>query len=97
MPRGDAKNLACLATSINVLFAAVIIPPRGISNAPLMPGPTSRPHRCGSELLFLWIPLRINGCFIYELGVVSSLRLNLLYISSIGELSVYVSANPFFD
>ena len=65
IPFGDIKNLPILAASIADLSTDVSIPPLGKSNVenifPTVDFPN--PHRCGSELPFLCIPLNIKGCF----------------------------------
>ena len=81
-------NLLIRATSNAILFKLVINPPRGISAVIV------GPNLCGSEFSSLCIPLNMNGSLAYARIDATSLTLTILYMSSIGESFVYVSANP---
>ena len=91
IPFGLINHLPKRAASTNILSAAVTIP--------LLINPSSKfnpnPHLRGFALLFSCIPLNMKGSFAYPIGFHASSRtLNLLYWSSIGELDVYLQANP---
>ena len=90
-PFGVIMNLLIRATSNAILFILVRSPPRGISAVIV------GPNLCGSELSFLCMPLSMNGSLAYARLDATSLTLTILYMSSIGESFVYVSANPAVD